>query len=75
MRIFTDDEGRIWEVVAGRESWGAIFAIFIPRHGEAALRQAVLDASRYEEGTTVLDSLDDGALQELLDRSTEKEMG
>lgn len=75
MRRFTDDTGREWEVVAGRESWGAIYAIFIPVDGEGPLRQTHLQAESYEQANQEMDALDDTAMQGLLDRSTEKSLG
>jgi hypothetical protein len=75
VRRFTDDRGREWEVVAGRESWGAIFAIFIPTDGTGPLRQSHLDAASYEAANREMDALDASAMQALLDRSTEKSLG
>lgn len=75
MRRFTDGEGREWEVVAGRESWGAIYAIFIPAAGDVSLRQSHLEATSYEEANRVMDGLDDAGMQALLDRSVEKSLG
>jgi hypothetical protein len=74
MRRFDDDDGQSWEVVAGRESWGALFAIFIPVDGPEGLdmRQAPLSASSYEEATADFDVLDDVGLRELLGRSEPK---
>lgn len=74
MRRFVDDGGREWEVVAGRESWGAIYAIFIPADGDGALRQSPLDAGSYDEANRVMDGLDDAGLQDLLARSSEKSL-
>jgi hypothetical protein len=75
VRRFSDATGREWEVVAGRESWGAIYAIFIPADGEGPLRQTHLQAESYEEANREMDALDDAAMQALLDRSTEKSLG
>lgn len=75
VRRFTDIDGREWEVVAGRESWGAIYAIFIPAQGRGGLRQSHLDAASYEEANRVMDGLDDAGMQALLDRSAEKSLG
>lgn len=74
MRRFADDEGRPWEVVAGRESWGALFAIFIPVDSGPEMRQAPLAASSYEEATAAFDAMDDDALRALLSRSAPKTM-
>lgn len=74
MRRFTDAEGREWEVVAGRESWGALFAIFIPVDAGREMRQSPLEASSYEEATAAFDAMDDGELGALLARSEPKTM-
>lgn len=71
MKRFTDEAGRQWDVVLGRESWGALLALFVPRDGGVA-RQAVLAASDYNEAQHELDTLDDGALARLLSASVEK---
>lgn len=74
MRRFDDPEGRAWEVVAGRESWGSFFAIFIPveGHADAPVLQAPLAATSYEEAALVLDGLEVQALRDLLRRSHPK---
>lgn len=73
MRRFTDGAGREWDVVLGRESWGALLALFVPvRHNEGA-RQAPLRAAGYDEAAQELESLDHAALQALLDRSVAKD--
>ncbi len=74
MRRFDDDEGRSWEVVAGRESWGALFAIFVPVAAGPDVRQAPLVAASYEEAVALFDRLDDGALRDLLARSEPKQL-
>lgn len=74
MRGFTDAEGRSWEAVVGRESWGAFFAIFIPRE-EGAVRQVLLSASSYEDATRELADLDAPALRDLFRRSEPKTLG
>lgn len=74
MRRFTDPRGASWEVVVGRESWGAFFAIFIPRE-EAPLRQTMLAASGQEEAGRELDGMDDAALADLFERSEPKTLG
>lgn len=74
MRRYTDPTGREWDVVAGRESWGAFFAIFVPRD-EGVVRQAPLHAASNEEASRELAELDDEALEKLLGDSVPKEMG
>ena len=72
MRRFRDRDGRVWDVVVGPESWGALLALFVPVDGEGA-RQTMLSAAGYTEAHQELDALEQDALQALLDRSVEKE--
>lgn len=71
MKRFVDDQGREWDVVLGRESWGALLALFVPR-GAGSARQARLKSSDYNAAQQALDRLDDAALAELLRNSEEK---
>lgn len=74
MRRFTDSAGTTWDVVLGRESWGALLALFVPVEADAAdVRQAPLGSAGYDAATQELDALDEAALQTLLDRSSVKE--
>lgn len=74
MQRFTDREGSRWDVVAGRESWGALVALFVPAAGSGAgARQTALSSASYEAAQQELDELDTTALQALLDRSSLKE--
>lgn len=85
MRSFEDEHGRVWDVVAGRESWGAVFAIFIPRRGSSEdtageratpePRQTPLQATGYAEANRELEGLDDDGLRALLARSDPKTIG
>jgi hypothetical protein len=75
VRKFTDRDGGRWDVVLGRESWGALLALFVPAAGSGPVRQALLEASAYDAATQELDGLDDAALQALLDRSAIKDEG
>lgn len=43
MREFVDVEGRIWDAVVGKESWGTLVIVFSPRDGGAA-RKSILRA-------------------------------
>lgn len=74
MRRFADASGRTWEVVAGRESWGALYAIFIPVEGEGELRQAALKAASYEAALAALDGMDEAELRLLLNGSEPKRL-
>ena len=71
MTRFTDDAGRAWDVVLGRESWGTLVALFVPVDGGAP-RQAVLPAASHDEAQRALDGMDVAGLRELLRTSTEK---
>lgn len=74
MRRFEDAERRAWDVVVGRESWGAFFAIFVPSHEGAVVRQALLGAEDPVEASRELDALDEDGLRRLLDESKPKEL-
>lgn len=73
MRRFEDRHGRLWDVVAGRESWGANYALFVPAGRADDIRQTVLRSASMEDAITELDNMADAALQELLDVSAVKE--
>jgi hypothetical protein len=75
MRRFQDSSGGQWDVVLGRESWGALFALFVPVSGDDPVRQAALVSSGYDAATQEFNELDDAALQQLLDRSVIKDEG
>lgn len=75
VRRYIDPEGRAWDVVVGRESWGALYALFVPlepRPGEPP-RQALLGAVGYNEAHAELASLPEAELAELFRRATPKE--
>jgi hypothetical protein len=74
MRRFTDAEGRSWDVTIGRESWGALYALFIPVGSRAEpVRQALLQASDHIAAERELDAMDEAALRALLQRSVPRE--
>jgi hypothetical protein len=75
MRRFRDRDGTMYDVVLGRESWGALLALFVPVQSGTPVRQAALSATAFDAATQELNDLDDAALQALLDRSTIKEEG
>jgi hypothetical protein len=74
MRKFTDRAGVRWDVVLGRESWGALLALFVPERDGTA-RQAMLNASSHDAAMQELNDLDDADMQQLLDRSVPKDEG
>lgn len=71
MRRFTDENGREWDVILGRESWGANLALFVPRGGGTA-RQAILPSSDYNVAAQQLETLGDDELADMLRGSVEK---
>jgi hypothetical protein len=74
MRRFRDRQGREWDVVLGRASWGLHCALFVPvGTTQQPVRQTPLLASAADAGVQELDGLDDAGLQALLDRSTIKD--
>lgn len=77
MRRFTDADGREWDVVLGRESWGVHYALFVPRGRtrSATSRQALLDASGYGAAETALARMGDEAVARLFERSEPREHG
>jgi hypothetical protein len=72
MRRFIDAAGKRWDIVIGRESWGANVALFVPVDG-GRVRQSILTAVGADRAGVELDEYDDAALRILFDRSTEKE--
>jgi hypothetical protein len=75
VRRFTDEGGRVWDVVVGRESWGTLYALFIPvgRGRTEPVRQTLLEASGYEAAQQELDALPPAELNAMLRRSQPKE--
>ena len=72
MRRFTDAEGRVWDAVVGRESWGTLFAIFVPVKSGPAVRQTPLPAEAVERASAGFDDLDEDAFRSLFERSVPK---
>jgi hypothetical protein len=74
MRRFIDPTGAEWDVLAGRESWGTVCALFVPvRRPGAAIRQTVLPGNGTEAAELALDEMNEYELNALLQRSTIKE--
>jgi hypothetical protein len=73
MRRFEDDHGRRWDVVLGRESWGALYALFVPAGHADPVRQTLLNAVRHGTAQLELDEMPVQRLRELFERSTIKE--
>lgn len=72
MRRFKDESGGVWDAVVGRESWGAVVALFVPRSGDGPARQASIPADGFEEATSWMESCSDDELRARLAESTEK---
>lgn len=75
MRRFDDAEGREWEAVIGRESWGSFVVIFVPVGGSAAPRQAPLRATGHEEASAELARMEAGELAALLQQAPGMDIG
>lgn len=71
MRRFVDDEGRGWDVVIGRQSWGGMVALFVPQSGENVL-QKDLAADSHAEAQAMLDGATDDELRSLLAQAQPK---
>jgi len=69
MKVFRDREGREWEAFVGRESWGAVVALFSKRMGSEPPRQVLLQATSPEEGSRLLREMDEEELIALLERA------
>jgi hypothetical protein len=65
VRSFTDDAGRAWQVVLGKESWGTLVLLFSPAAGGDA-RTSVLSAETTFDANAELDALTDDQLRDRL---------
>jgi hypothetical protein len=75
VRRLTDRQGREWDVVLGRESFGALYALFVPvRDNPGAPRQALLRADSQAAADAELDALSTTELNDLLEGSEPKSM-
>ena len=72
MRVFQGVDGREWQAVVGRESYGVIVAIFLPQRGEDPPRQVDLKAGSMEEALQRLRAMEEGELQALLEEAEAK---
>ncbi len=74
VREFVDDEGRQWDVVVGRESWGSLFALFIPRGGTSdGIRQTLMESVSTGDANQELMRCGADELKELFHRSQLKD--
>jgi hypothetical protein len=67
MRRFRDPEGRPWDAVVGRESWGSLYVVFVPAGiGRTdPVRQALLQSAGYDQAHHELAEMGEEALMEL----------
>ena len=71
---FEDDDGRTWEIVVGRESWGGFFALFVPAGDDGEIRQAPVDADDHAEASRRIEGLGRAGWLRLLKESRPKEL-
>jgi hypothetical protein len=69
MRRLTDASGAEWDVTIGRESWGTLVLLFVPRAGGGA-RQAVMKAETQLAAERRLQEMSEEELQERLATAT-----
>ena len=75
MRRYSDPRGRTWDVVVGRESFGALYALFVPTaETRAETRQTLLRADSPMAAEGSLESMSQDELNELFDRSEPKRL-
>jgi len=72
VRRFEGTDGRAWDVVVGRESWGTLVALFVPIGREAPIRQTVLHADSQDVAMAEIHDATPRELEALLERSTIK---
>ncbi len=65
MREFTDEAGRRWQVVLGKESWGTLVLLFSPVAG-GDTRTSTLVADTTLAANAELDTLTDDDLRDRL---------
>lgn len=72
MRRFRDENGAEWDVVVGRESWGTLYALFVPVIA-GDIRQTVLHAVTSLAAETEIEEMAVADLSALLKSATIKE--
>ncbi|NJD09791.1 MAG: hypothetical protein FIB01_04880 [Gemmatimonadetes bacterium] len=68
MRAFVDRDGGRWDVVLGRESYGAFVLLFVPALA-GPVRQASFPVDGYDIAVVALAELPAARIQQLLDES------
>lgn len=75
MRRYTDPRGRDWDIVVGRESFGALYALFVPS-GEtrAETRQALLQEESKPQAQAAVEAMSDSEVDDLFERAEPKRL-
>ena len=75
MRRYTDSRDREWDVVVGRESFGALYALFVPA-GEtrAETRQTLLQQDSKAKAQAAIEAMSEDEMNDLFDRSEPKRL-
>ncbi|MEO6529174.1 MAG: hypothetical protein ABIP93_21320 [Gemmatimonadaceae bacterium] len=68
MRAFVDAQGRRWQVVLGKESWGTLVLLFSPDVGGDS-RTSVLHSETMRAASAELDAMTDDDLRARLTES------
>ena len=75
MRRYTDPRGRDWDVVVGRESFGALYALFVPAGDtRAETRQALLQQDSKAGAQQAVEAMSEKEMNELFERSEPKRL-
>lgn len=75
MRRFTDRQDRTWDVVVGRESFGALYALFVPAaQTREETRQTLLEADSRTAAEQAIAGMSANELNELFERSEPKRL-
>lgn len=74
MRRLDDPHGRPWDVVLGRESWGTLYALFVPAGvgRSERIRQKLLDSESYEVAQQEIEEMSEERLARLFAESQPK---
>ena len=75
MRRYTDSRDREWDVVVGRESFGALYALFVPS-GEtrAETRQTLLQEDSKARAQAAIEAMSEDEMDDLFERSEPKRL-
>jgi hypothetical protein len=73
VRRYTDPRGRQWDIVVGRESFGALYALFVPAADtRAETRQSLLHADSQGAALEAVEEMAEDDLHDLFARSEPK---